>query len=310
MPVRPEPPRDQYERYLLAGPDGEVYGHQRVTTFAGKVGEKWAVTQWQKRHLARGMILRPGFAAQYAAMRDPVDAEKKRANKLIDEAEKASGIEEKANLGTAMHEFTERVDMGENPQIPDLYRPDVEAYQQKLADYGMRVLPDWVERVVAVDDFDLGGTLDRVVEFRNRLYILDVKSGASTPSYPHEPSVQLSCYANASTAYDENNNWARVPMIEVDKDLAIMAHLPVGSGTCSFHWVDIRRGWRFANVIHDQVIPWLDKTKPKDLCRPIPKPLDEQCEGCGVDLFDAVVLQLSMAAVGQKLCGPCYEETK
>jgi hypothetical protein len=255
-------------------------------------------------------VTRPALAAQYAAMRDPVDAEKKRANKLIEEAKEASGISEKAGLGTAMHEFTERVDMGENPQIPDLYKADVAAYKQTLEDYGMEVLPDWVERVVAVDDFGLGGTLDRIIRWRGKLYVGDLKSGASTPSYPHEPAVQLSCYANADTAYDENHNWARVPMLDVDKDLAIMIHLPVGTGVCKLYFVDIAHGWRIANVIHDQVIPWLDKTKPKDLCWPIPKPLDEQCEGCGVDLFDAVVLQLSVAAVGQKLCGPCYEETK
>lgn len=267
---RPGPKRDRWGRYLITTPEGTSVGHQRATTFAKLVADTYNLSRWQIRSAAQGFSLRPDLLAGFAALRDPQNADKNDANKLADQAIEAASASAGANMGTALHTFTERVDLGEPVTIvPDQWRPDVEAYRAALDAGGVVIDPAHVEGVIVLDALQVAGTFDRIVTVDGRRYVADLKTGKDPAAFPHEICIQLALYAHADVIWDVATE-QRQPMPDVDRERALVIHLPPGKATCDLYWFDIAAGWGM--VRHCEAVrTW---RKRKDLTASFDAPAD------------------------------------
>lgn len=234
-------PRDRWGRYLIVPEGGKkAVPHTRVTTFKGAVEDRFGLEKWGKRMVAMGIAGSDELRAAVAATR-PDD--KRQLDQFCEDAFDAGGGNKKSMLGTALHAFCERHDLGEpNLNIPQPWRADVDAYEEMKQKAGIRILE--VEQILVVPEYGVAGMADRINDLGEGTiaFISDHKTGADLSYSWLGISIQLALYANASTIYDPKTQKHR-PMPEVRKDKAMVVHLPAGEARCDLWWVDIEAGW-------------------------------------------------------------------
>jgi hypothetical protein len=230
--------RDRYGRPLVIPPaGGKPIPYTRCTTFVGVLEDTSNLTKWKQRMTAIGLTLRPDLALAVAAHR----ADKSKLNKIVDEAMEAAASSAAATTGTALHSLTEQIDRGINPgSIPAAYGPDLDAYEFATAP----LMPLHIEQFVVHDGLQVAGTPDRVVEYKDALYIADLKTG-SIEWGMGKIAMQLAVYANSQLYDVETGERAS---LNVDTRRALVIHLPAGQGRCDLVWVDIAEGWRAVQV--------------------------------------------------------------
>lgn len=229
----------------------------RATTLASTLADRYALERWGQRNVVLGIAARPDLYA-LAASCTPED--KEQLGQIVDQAQEAAKARSGANLGTALHRLTERVDRGELLDVPDQWKPDIDAYCQTLADASISILPEWIERVVINPAIEAAGTLDRLIFLDGKFTIADLKTG-SVDYGMGDIAVQLAIYANSSHAWIGDpdtvprDQWGRYKLPhpddephvyeilpEIDTERALVIHLPVGKGECTLHEVDIKAG--------------------------------------------------------------------
>lgn len=273
---------DRYGRYKLVHPDtGKPVKWTRTTTFAKSIQDTFALSQWAQRMTLKGAALRPDIVAAVSTLE--VKADKDRVNALVEDAKKAAGNKVAANLGTAVHAFTEDRDRAlvgmpvKAREVPDDLMPSVDAYEQILSAFGLRPVPGLIEFTTAVKQYEVAGTSDRVylvtrditVKLNGRSLTLyageyvigDVKTGAQLDYGWLEICIQLAVYAqgiNTSGVFDWNTGtWGRPALpdqpdvlLKVRTDVAIIAHLPVdredGAPLATLYAIDLDEGWAAA----------------------------------------------------------------
>ena len=257
--TRQEAPKDRWGRYLVTTPDGKQRGYTRVTTIAKSCSEEGALKQWANRMVVTGLINRSDLLAQASTKLD----DKSALNKICEEAITAGGGSSRANLGTALHSLTEQIDLGKKPIILPGLQADLDAYTSTLAKYGVHIIPHFIESVVIHDGKEYAGTLDRIVEVDGRMYIADLKTGTDLSYSWREIAIQLAAYAYAEHIYDYKTG-VRSNLPQIEKDRAIVFHLPAGEGRCDLYWVDLNAGleglalalnvraWRKRNDINER----------------------------------------------------------
>jgi hypothetical protein len=246
--VRPQPEyrtRDRWGRYVLvhpAKPDKRVT-LTRATTLNKAADDMFNLMDWKSGNVAVGLARRPDLLARAAGMKSGDKALKD----IVKAAEEAGGGSVKANLGTAMHTFTEMVDWGRPLEdIPDEYRDDVAAYLDALRSERLEVVRIGIERITMTSEWDgVAGKLDRIYRQADGRYVIgDVKSGKIDYS-PQTTYAQLAVYArgvNEVGVYDVANEcWERLPF-EIDEDTALIMHMPAGEGVCNVFEADLAVG--------------------------------------------------------------------
>lgn len=229
----PEIERDRYGRPMVTPPNGgKPVAYTRATTLAGAIEDQSNLIKWKSRMTLLGAAKQPHLAMAALAAAD----NKSELNKLAEMAADAAGAGVAAMNGTSMHSFTERIDRGEPiGDVPDLFRPDVLAYQASTV--AMKRLH--VEEFVVCDEIKAAGTPDLIVEFDGGRYIADKKTGSV--DYPHKMAAQLAIYAH-SQIYDIATGTRR-PLPGVDGRRGIIIHLPAGEGRAQLYWINIAAGW-------------------------------------------------------------------
>lgn len=248
MEVTPQPEfksRDRYGRYVLAHPGkaGKRIAATRCTTFVKAAEDGYKLEQWHKANVAMGLGRRPDLAAMAATM-EPGD---RRLEGLVKDAEVAGGGDVAANLGTAIHSFTETVDWGRPlTDVPEAHRDTIRAYRRALVTHRLAIVPAAIERITLTSRWDgIAGTFDRVYRLHDGTYVVgDVKSG-KVGYDPKSMYAQMAVYAegiNEVGVYDVANEcWERLPF-EVRTDLALIVHLPAGGDTCDVYRADLAVG--------------------------------------------------------------------
>lgn len=261
--IRPEPKRDRWGRYVLPDPvGGKEIAWTRATTYASTVADTYGLTQWQMRMVAKGIATRPDLYALAAAT--PVD-DKKVFDRVVNDAKEAAAASSGANLGTALHAFTERVDLGEKVDVPTPWKADIDAYRNTMAAEKVGVTADWIERITVVRQLQVAGTFDRILTMPDGLLrIGDVKTGKDLSYSWGEIAIQLALYAHGAAIWDDRTaTWE--PMPDLDKQVGVVIWLPVGRGHCELFEVDLAAGWEMARTC-GVVREW---RKRKDLARPL-----------------------------------------
>lgn len=259
-PAKPTPDeggivRDRWGRYVLPDPKtGEKRGWTRATTYAKTISDTFKLHQWQERGVAKGLFLRPDLYALVGSTDD-----KKELNQICEDAKTAAGSKVGANLGTAVHNYTEQLDRGvefRNIGIPPTIAHDVLSYGDMMSSYGLKPIPELIERVVLNTKLGVAGRLDRILtntkpvgrwQEPGELFIGDVKTAANIGYSWLEVSIQLAIYANSDYFWNiETQTYEHVPQLDLEE--AIVMHVPVQQGQATPYRVDIAKGWMYAQL--------------------------------------------------------------
>ena len=247
------PQMDRYGRYLLPNPvTGKVEGHTRVTTGAGTLDETSGLERWKMRNVVKGIATEP-------AMLDAIDwySEPREINRDLDKiAEKAqilAGSADAAELGTALHAWLEALDGGiiGIDDVPEVFRPKVDAYVAALDRHGIKPIPEFIERLVYNPDTGWVGRLDRVYLLADGTMVIgDVKTAKDMRYSWLKVAVQLADYAGASHVMSlDGTEWIPVEQAGLnvggnDAPFAVVAHVPSNGSTCTMETVDLSVGRR------------------------------------------------------------------
>lgn len=235
-----EIPRDRWGRPMILPPgarkNAKRVPYRRTTTYVGCLDDMNGLMKWMSRQVAYGMGQRNDLVLAAAAAK-PDD--KKTLGDIAEKAKEAAKSSAAADIGTALHAFTERIDRGEEiGAIPAEYKADLEAYKRATAGI------EWVgiETFRVMDDLQIAGTADRIgiLPHTNQLVIADIKTGSI--DYPHKMAMQLACYARM-TPYDIATDTRVTDPGEIDLNKGIIIHLPAGQGKCDLYEIDIMKGW-------------------------------------------------------------------
>ena len=247
-----ELPRDRWGRPMILPPTGgknaKRIAYRRTTTFVGCLDDMNGLLKWQARQVAYGMGQRKDLVLAAAAA-DPAD--KRKIGEIADKAaEHAKGMAgDAAEMGTALHSLTERIDRGEPlGVVPAEYRADIEAYQEATAAIEFSA----IETFRVYDKWQVAGTADRIGTLHGRPMIMDIKTGSV--DYPHKMAMQLALYAR-SVPYNIATDARESDAEPVDLNRGIIIHLPAGQGRCDLYEIDIAKGWG-ACVIAKSVWNW------------------------------------------------------
>lgn len=236
-----------YDVYNLVPPGGgEKLAHLRVTKLADTLDDKEGLMNWMKRMTALGLVIRPDLLELVAAH---TEEDKEALNKITRDAVEAARGSRNANRGTAFHKVLEHLDRGEEREIQPIFAQDVAAYQRALSDHEIRIDPEYVERVCVCGDlpFPVAGTVDRFVWYRDEYHVADVKTGSL---FGLKVPIQLAVYAHASSLYDKKTEQHSSPPV-LNQERALVFLLSRGSGYCQVKDVDIKTGWRAAQLAAD-----------------------------------------------------------
>jgi hypothetical protein len=283
-----QPRLDRWNRYVLPDPEtGKERAWTRATTVARTLADEYHLTLWKMRMVARGMALRPDLVAGAAAA-DP-DEDKGTLNKIADQAMERAGSGAGANLGTALHAFTARLDREggyiQSLEAPEALHADLAAYGDTLRRHRLKVHREHVERLVVVPELGVAGTLDRLVRQppgqtkAKPFAVLDLKtakpddSGGLSNFAFLEIAIQLAIYAHAPLMWDAGKRAYEPMPADVDTDRALVLHLPVGKAHGALYGVNLIEGWRYAQLAMSvrearsgaKGLCWMVEPEPADL---------------------------------------------
>lgn len=235
----------------------------RATTIASTLSDRFGLEKWAQRNIILGIAAREDL---YALAVSATPDDKDQLNRIAADAQEAAKSRSSANLGTALHRICERVDRGDDLDIPEVWRRDVDAYVTTLIDNELRINPDWIERVVVNPTLEVAGTFDRIVTRGTTNYLADIKTGEGAVTYgTGEIAIQLALYATSTHMWTGEadqvgrDRWGRYslphpmktpavyePMPTVDTNTGLIIHLPVGTGQCRIYEVDLEAGYEAA----------------------------------------------------------------
>lgn len=223
---------------------GKPEPYMRMSKIAKYLGDTFTLEQWGKRQVVLGMAERDDLVL-LAKASTPED--KQRLNDIAKQASDAAKSNTKANIGTALHTFADRVDDGMDPaEVPEPYRADLIAYRDAIAAAGLEVVAK--ELSVVNDHLKAAGTFDRLFRMTTgartgQVAVGDLKTGGDD-KYPHGVTQQTAGYAHSHLYHeDKGGRYGYLPDLGVSTEVALMVHLPQGTGTCTVYELDIVKGW-------------------------------------------------------------------
>jgi len=252
--------RDRWGRPMVVGPDGRKRAYTRATTLAKATDDEGGLTKWSMRQVIAGAVARPDLFALASTQLD----EKGVLDKTCEALKEAAASSRGANLGTALHALTERLDGGLplGVVLPEL-QPDLDAYVATMEASGIETVPGMLERFVVLDDLEVAGSFDRLLRLPDgRVVVGDLKTGADLSYSWRSIAVQLAVYAHGQL-YEDGK---RSPLpAGLDQTVGVVMHLPAGKGACTLYELDLTAGWEAAQLSM-RVRQWRSR---RDLAREI-----------------------------------------
>lgn len=281
---------------MILPPGGsKLLPYSRCTTFVDALDDKSGLMKWKARMATIGLAGRPDL--QLAISSTPSD-DKRGLDRIVEQALEAAQASAAATTGTALHQLTERIDLGlgiDGLILPEEHRASLDAYRN--ATTGIEWLG--VEQRRVCHQYKVAGTADRVAIVDGKLTIFDIKTGSIDYALG-KIAMQLAMYAH-SEPYDVDTDTTGADPAPVDFERAVIIHLPAGQGVCTLHWVDIAAGWEAVGLAA-QVRAW--RSKSRKLSSPVHTSLTGSTDLIGqvatfTDLTKLRSWYLQMEASGQ-----------
>lgn len=260
--ITAEPARDRWGRPLVPGPNcGKPIAYTRCTTFVDVLEDKYNLQKWMQRMVAVGLSTRQDLHLGAAALASDPDGNKSKLDALCEQAIEAAKGTAKATIGTALHAFVERINLGHDPgPVPPEFQLHITNYQSMVQAAG--ITPIHVERFTVHDELRVGGTPDLIAELQGHegRFVVDLKTGPNTLRYGSlKVAMQLAVYAHSQLI--DLDTGQRTVLDGIRHDKALVIALDSETAQCDLHWIDIAAGWE-AVQIAAQVRKWRSR---KDL---------------------------------------------
>lgn len=242
--------------------------YRRPSSYAKCLDDESALTEWRIWKAMDGVARSKALQTQIAATSDDDRVTKK---ELREKALDKGTANEAADMGTGLHAMTARAEDPSDTSFdpPEQFQPDLQAYTDLLAEYGL--VSELVEVHMVNDDFRAAGTADRVYRLTRQLVapdgsvlqpgdlvLGDLKTGAkldfSLPGY----CVQLAIYATG-VLYDVHSN-RRLPTPPINPNWTLLVHLPFGRADAKLLWCPVDIGLQGA-WLSMEVHTWRNKWK-------------------------------------------------
>lgn len=234
------PKRDRWGRYLVVPEGGgKAVAMTRATTISGLLDSRHAIEKWQQRHVAVGLASRPDLLAQ---VQSTTIEDKQTLNSVCQKALDASGADAAATMGTALHRVVEKVNLDPAAEVPEAFAERIAEYRRVMDEHGVTVCLDAVEQIHILAELGIAGMADCHVMVGGRRYIFDLKTGSSVDYGAGGYAVQLAIYANSTSIYDPHTETHRPMPSDLDRERAIICHLPAKGGPATLKWLDITAG--------------------------------------------------------------------
>lgn len=250
--VGPVLPHIKNYRYELTHPEtGEVVDRTRVTTLVKALEDPYNLNQWEKRLVAKGLTLRRDLFELAGAT--PL-SDKKSLDKICWQAKEAARGSEGANLGTALHKWSERYDRGEPcTEMSTDARERIGLYTDALRRHNIKVRPEYMERTVLNDVLGTAGTTDRLYEWEGRLVIGDLKTAKDVSWSYLSISAQLAAYAYSDYILvdPDKYEWVTLESLGVSQMVGLCIHIPSDQKVCAVYTVDLEQGWEYAKLAYN-----------------------------------------------------------
>lgn len=248
--------RDQQGNAMLR-PEGSSFTvpYTPASGLADYLKDSVHLARHDERSVARGLGIREDLAARAGSIPwspgfvDDVKLNSQHGRELdavVLRAKDAAGALVKADYGTTFHQVTEPGVVEAGGYVPARMESDVASFWHAMR--GFEIVA--TELFVVCDELGTAGTLDHLVRMPNhpRLLIVDKKTGKLDPK---DNGVQLTTYARGEV-YDRETH-ERTPFldlygVEVDTNLALIAHTPAGGGVTHLVEVDLERGHASATL--------------------------------------------------------------
>ena len=244
--------RDQYGRPYILQPDGTRIGYTRSSTAAKTIDETYNLQRYDVRNVVYGLAYDASLVARTIAIGGNPGTwqkpEKDAVNGIADDARRVAHDYKKADIGSALHHMTHRVDRGEISNF-GIYEDDITAYVNACIEARLEINPAYVECRIVNDLLRMAGSADRIVQHDGVWRIADIKTGASIEYGGLGWSAQLSAYAGG-VLYDIATE-QRLPTPPIDQTTGYIIHLPAGQGRCEIYEVDLVAGHRAAELANE-----------------------------------------------------------
>jgi hypothetical protein len=245
-------PRDKPWKRPLIIPPGQsatakLKPYTRATTFIGVLENTYNLQRWKMRKVAEGLSIRPDLLLLVNSLGlQPEDDDdyrewRNKMDELCEQALEAAESSAPANIGTALHAYTDRIDRGQPlGKVPKEYQRHLKAYEAATAD----LTAVHIERFLVNDEYEIGGTPDRIsmLDGHDKLIITDTKSGDKLSYGMAKIAMQLAVYAHSQFYDPASGTRADIPNIDLDRGLVIA--LNAKRGDCQLHWIDLTAGWQ------------------------------------------------------------------
>ena len=257
-----EPAPDDFRRSngapLVRSLDGSKWErYARPSGFGKDLDDESALVLWKIDRAMDGVASSPALNAKVASKLGVKEGRKD----LREEAILLGRGDEAADIGTALHAMTHRVEGEEGYVAVEPFASDLACYLGHLDEAGLR--SPYIEVHLCSDVWRAAGTADRIYEATRQLtlpdgttiepgqlVIGDLKTGRkldySLPGY----CVQLAIYCD-SVFYDVVTQ-ERSPLPDnLRTDWGLLVHLPAGTATCTFLWTDLEIGRQGARLVRE-----------------------------------------------------------
>lgn len=244
---------------------GKWERYSRPSGWGETLEDRSNLETWRLNRAIEGVAASPALAAEIAANVGISEGAAQRRERAI----QIGRGEEAADLGTALHKMTERVERGEEFKAPPPYDADIAAYLSALDEAGLT--SEYIECKICSDEWRAAGTADRIYLLNKDLLmpdgtvlpagsrvIGDLKTGNrldySLPGY----TIQLALYCDG-VFYDVNTD-ERTPLpANLNTRWGLLVHLPAGSAHCELLWCDLAAGRDGARTVQ-AVRAWRKRT--------------------------------------------------
>jgi hypothetical protein len=256
---------------MLFPPEGgKAVAYTRPSTMAKWLDSQAGLINWKASMAMIGMARSKPIQARIAAIVARTENDAYRENKealkdLVENATQIAQAQGRADLGTAVHEFTELLDAGtlDWTYVPEQLKAPLHAYQEKMSSF--TVVDS--EIFVAVDEPSRGknpirgaGSMDRIIHHPELGFVVaDIKTGADEPKYPLGATTQVSIYSRGKRYRDgrfggspgftdgvpniDETAWRKPLHPELNTSVGLMIHLPLDRSECALYELDLEAGW-------------------------------------------------------------------
>lgn len=262
--------RDSWGRPLLYPPEGgKPVPYTRPSTMAKWLDNQAGLINWKASMAMVGMAKSRPIQARVAAIVARTESDAYRENKtalkeLVESAAQIAQAQGRADLGTAVHEFTELLDAGtlDWAYVPEALKAPLDAYRETMQDF---TTVD-TEVFVAVDEDNNGkpirgaGSLDRLIRHPEfGVCVADIKTGTDEPKYPLGVTTQVAIYSRGKRYRDakfhgspdfddgtpnvDSTAWRKPLHDDLNTTTGILIHLPLERRECTLYALDLTAGW-------------------------------------------------------------------